>query len=816
MSGEIRLDDMVLHPLDRTNPAPIGDCVVDTNPPPFLWPAKRASRLTYSIRLSQDSAFPGASSLSASGLPWAMYNPHRELAVGRWHWQFRTERGGEASAWSDIHSFRVDSSARRFVTPPPAEALRACPVSHPRVLVSAAELGAFRARVADDPVVATICRQANRYLGRPLPDESEGKPKKRGQTESQAKKFANWSSKKLGTSMGGSTKLLCMAYLATGDERYGREAVRRALHVASWDPKGVSRVNDFSDGACLRAMALAYDSCHVLLSQGQREVLRSGVRARAGRFFSRWRNNLEAKVFSAHIWQHILHDFADAAFAMLGEEPEAQAWASYVYELWLNRVPLLGGADGGWANGNNYFGTNFAALIEIPHFLQRLTGVDFMGHPWFRNAIYYQTYTWPPGSQCDGFGDGGEKGGLAGESRIAFVDILGHHFADPYGAWYVAENLHPKGRTSPRDSLFRWHRLTAPKESDSPVAPATFDLPQARLFPDIGVAAMHSDLANSERNVMVAFRSSPFASHNHMHADQNSFNILFGGRRLLANSGYYIAYGDPHFRDWYRASIGHNTVLIDGKGQGFGDTSYGWIPRFLHGRRISYCVGDASRAYPGTGLTRFRRHVAFLRPSTVVIYDDLAADHDAEWTWMLHSPFALTPNQETQSLSVQADGGTASVRLWSSGPLRVPVDSRFDTPADNWRGVKHRDGSLVEYADQWHARVTPGEALMRVRFLSVIQLAQEPETAGTPGVDGGNGVRAGDWVISAELDPGKPASLAARTIDGSAGLSSGSQQIRINGEAYFSSPEGSSLIVEATEGERLVRQTVDVPPAAAR
>ncbi len=42
---------------------------------------------------------------------------------------------------------------------------------------------------------------------------------------------------------------------------------------------------------------------------------------------------------------------------------------------------------------------------------------------------------------------------------------------------------------------------------------------------------MHTDLGNTSKNLMAAFRSSPFGSFNHAHADQNSFNILFGGAK---------------------------------------------------------------------------------------------------------------------------------------------------------------------------------------------------------------------------------------------------------------------------------------------
>ena len=96
--------------------------------------------------------------------------------------------------------------------------------------------------------------------------------------------------------------------------------------------------------------------------------------------------------------------------------------------------------------------------------------------------------------------------------------------------------------------------------------------------------------------------------------------------------------GDPHFLGWYKHTQGHNGVLIDGHGQPFSDGAFGWIPRNIQGEQISYAVGDASYAYSGIvdgkeidhGMKLFRRHYLMLRPSIIIIYDELEADHAAE------------------------------------------------------------------------------------------------------------------------------------------------------------------------------------------
>lgn len=749
-----------IHPKTRESAWPSGG-VVDVNPPSLLWPAVRRQDVRYHVRLSQDQRFGAGKTIESDELLWAAFNPHRKLETGTWYWQYDVISREKSQTKSEVHAFEVADGIRVYVTPSSEKMVSACPESHPRVLITADELATFRGRVKKSSEALAIIREADRHVSQQPPNEQSGRPRQEGENAFEQKNFAKWASKALGNQLSNATSALAKAYLITGDEKYGRQAIRYAVHVAGFDTDGVTsrQVSDFADGACLRAMAVGYDSCYDLLSERDRSTIRKAIAVRAGRMFSRWRNDLETRVFSAHIWQHILHEFAEAAFATLGEIEDAELWATYVYELWLARVPLLGGEDGGWANGNNYFGTNFVTLISIPTFFEQLTDADFFAHPWYRNSIYYMIYTWPPGSGPDGFGDGCERRELAPLSRLAFADILGRRFGDPYAGWYVHESLKPIGASIRDDGSQRWHRL---RRGEGPPAPAasSFSLPQARTFGDIGVVAMHTDLANTQKNLMVAFRSSPYGSYNHAHANQNSFNILFGGKRVFSNSGYYIGYGDAHFKGWYIHSRGHNTVLIDGKGQlTASPEGYGQVIRYLHDDRITYCLGDASNAYGDAGLTRFRRHVVLLRPSTVVIYDELEADHAAEWSWLLHCPDEILCEEESGTLKATTATARSRVDFFAAIPLKFNVHNRFAPPALNWR-KRTSGGKVIEYPDQWHATVSPRQKVARMRYLAVIQVIgrEKAETLGTAEVSG-NAVSFGPWSIAAGLDAAGPVAL---------------------------------------------------------
>jgi hypothetical protein len=751
-----------IHPVTRQSAWPSDGVAVDVNPPSLLWPAVRGQDIHYRVRLSQDRHFPVGKTLKSDDLSWAIFNAHEQLRQGIWYWQYDILKGEKLQKESDLHNFAVTGTAREYVTPSSERMLSACPGGHPRILITANELAAFRRRVKNSPQATAIVREADRYVDRKPPSEQSGRPSEKGKDTFEQRNFAKWASKALGNRLSNSTSALAKAYIITGDDRYGRQAIRYGVHVAGFDPDGVTsrKVSDFADGTCLRTMALAYDSCFDLLAAQEKDKLQKAIAVRAGRMFAGWRNNLETRVFSAHIWQHILHEFAEAAFATLGEIDEAELWATYVYELWLARVPLLGGEDGGWANGNNYFGTNFVTLVSIPTFFEQLTGADFFAHPWYRNSIYYMIYTWPPGSGPDGFGDGCERRELAPLSRLAFADILGKKFRDPYAGWYVRESLKPLGASLQNDGSQRWHRLRTGLDSELPER-SSFDLPQARVFGDIGVVAMHTDLANTPKNLMLAFRSSPFGSFNHAHADQNSFNVLFGGRRVFSNSGYYIGYGDAHFKGWYIHSRGHNTVLIDGKGQlSASPNGYGQVIRYLHNDRITYCLGDASNAYGDAGLIRFRRHVAFLRPSTVVIYDELEADHRADWSWLLHCPDEISCDEENSRLTATTSSARSRIDFFAARPLSFDVHNRFDPPALNWR-KRTSGGKVIEYPDQWHAAVSPKEKADKMRYLTVIQVLgrDEAKSFDAPELAGDNIIRMGPWSIVAELGADGPAAL---------------------------------------------------------
>ena len=667
---------VVIHPIFRREPKPAGGQLASVNPPILLNPLVGEKKTFsggvpeidnptfYSYRMSQDKSFPENRTTRLDNHPWAVFNPHQRLAPGTWFWQYRSNK----TDWSEILSFRISGEVPVRETPSFAGLLSKIPKKHPRVLVPDGNLEFLRNRNRGNEDWKRLLHAAEKMLSADLPEEKLGIAARRGSTKVEQKKLALDASKKLGSHVQRGIDPLVKAYVLTGEEKYGRAAIDWALKVASYDPNGVSSVNNFADSQCMLQLALVYDACYQLLSPGQRELLLSGIVPRAHRFYLRWRNMLEAKVFSGHVWQHILERMFKTSLAVMDEVPDAKTWLHFLYDVYLARSPVLGPDDGGWWNGNHYVELNGITLLDIPMYLEMWTGRNFLDSPFYDNLPFWLIYSFPANSYSEGFGNGTEKQFGQKLGVLGFMDALSRIKQHPYARWYAEHQLKngaiskgwdqfyfgerpaKKEHTIYDDDEFRWFRIKWDLPDLPPLSDPVDQLPLARDFRETGTVNMHTNLVEAADNLMVSIRSSPYGSTSHAHADQNSFNIQYGGQKLFYNSGYRPSMGVPHYQEWFKATIGHNSVLIDGKGQpGGSGESYGWIARFLQGGAISYALGDASRAYDNkfkepqkAGMKLFRRHLVFLRPSYIVVYDELEAGHEAEWTWLLHSPYEIT------------------------------------------------------------------------------------------------------------------------------------------------------------------------------
>lgn len=63
----------------------------------------------------------------------------------------------------------------------------------------------------------------------------------------------------------------------------------------------------------------------------------------------------------------------------------------------------------------------------------------------------------------------------------------------------------------------------------------------------------------------------------HAHADALSIEVRYDGVEILADPGTYCYHGEPEWRSYFRSTIAHNTVRIDGRSQSVDGGPFMWL-----------------------------------------------------------------------------------------------------------------------------------------------------------------------------------------------------------------------------------------------
>jgi hypothetical protein len=242
-------------------------------------------------------------------------------------------------------------------------------------------------------------------------------------------------------------------------------------------------------------------------------------------------------------------------------------------------------------------------------------------------------------------------------------------------------------------------------------------------------------------------------------------------------------------------------------------------------RIMPYVVGDASRAYSSseagakeeTGLTRFGHHIIMLRPSIVVVYDEMEADHDAEWSWLIHSYDKMGVDEEKYTITAKNAVAEGRVSLFGSVPLDRVLSDQFSVKPENWRQPKDEEGDTIEYRNQWHFKGVTRRGTSRMRYLAIIQVLPNATRMGFADIHRkeDNRFDVDEWTINAELRYSEPPMINVRKRDGTTAFVS-SGPVTPCGKEYNDACPESSKLVEIADDKELLLEAVDVMPTSMR
>ncbi len=724
-------------------PAPKDGQTVGLNPPGFAWwRAKGASDYRIVIRDAKKREV-----YAAAGLPDPVHVPCRSFRPGRYSWDVEAlDESGGVLARRGPRSFTIPREAPEFPWQDATRLLRNVPDTRPRYIFLADRLPRIRETLKTTRREAweAIRARADEALKLPLPEPPryhtfEGRTRQRMGYTHYFRDFRRYIDRGM--------SILALAYLMTGDERYGLAAKKILLEVETWGIEGpmsvLSRYGDEPGLSMARHGHRAYDWLYPLLDDGERARVREMTIGRARQVLERLRRaDYLYRPGESHNGRLIAY-LAEYAVVCKGEARDAAEWLDYSLRALMTFYPHWAGSDGGWAEGVSYalaYNTIYLPALES---LRAAAGLDLYRRPFYRRIRRFFLYCTSPIGEMRPFGDGAERGGV-GSAGAALMLHHGRRFRDPACVWYARQTGAVPVGADAMVSLIT-------EDDVQPKPPAS--LPQAAVFRGVGWAGLHSALDKPEQDTFFLFKSSPYGSVSHSHADQNGFAILKGGRALAIPSGHYApSYGMPHHALWTRQTKANNCILVNGEGQVVREPwANGRITGFRHQKAITYVCGDATPAYAGK-LKRYLRHVVFLRPGAVLVADEIEAPQPARFQWLLHALERMELDEGAVQILSRRQGASLTVRLFSDLGFSLSQTDQFHPPVNEGNPPEYH----VDLPNHWHMTAATNERAAKTVIVAAMAVAGPGERLETEWIE--NGLRIttpeGSGLVRAVTAPG--------------------------------------------------------------
>lgn len=217
--------------------------------------------------------------------------------------------------------------------------------------------------------------------------------------------------------------------------------------------------------------------------------------------------------------------------------------------------------------------------------------------------------------------------------------------------------------------------------------------PPSRLFPDGGYAVMRSGWEPDAHQLV--FDVGPLGcpvSSGHGHADLLSLQCAVFGRPHLVDAGTYCYTAEPAWRDYFRSTAAHSTVMVDGRGQAVPAGPFRWQSRPRTRLRawrstaafdLADADHDAYRQLPDPVV--HRRRVLFVKPRYWIVVDDFegTAEHQVELRFQF-APLQLSVDPTLWARAQGPDGRGLLLRPFATVALKAEVRDGEVAPMQGW------------------------------------------------------------------------------------------------------------------------------------
>ncbi|OAS20432.1 DUF4962 domain-containing protein [Paenibacillus oryzisoli] len=686
-----------------------GDALVTTqNPPDFRWPAVSGAD-NYDLQVSRSTTVSSVV-YEQETLTSNFYNFNHVFDTGTWYWRVRFHKPVSGwSEWSDIRKFRIEEENVPFPVPSVEQLLSNISATHPRIWANSSTLADFRNlryTVGQDmfqrinqSVIAALCTptaENPHQCDLVEPDFPYGATYNHNAPEFVA------AQRVLRTNSEAAINKMFNAafiYFLTGSPEIGQYAKARLLDLASWNPNGTTSyfIHDQVHRSIALDSAMAYDWLYDLLSPTEKQTVLNMVKARTQTLVNEIvvKYPIQSKPYDSHGWT-AFGFVGIIATALLNDLPEAESWFRQVVPAYINILPPWGGEDGGWSQGTGYWQWSSTLSKQFMDVLLSASGFNLYDKAFSRNEGLYPLYAFPKGSPKGIFGDDSEY--APGSASVTVYNRLAQMYGDPRMKW--AAGAIGTGMNGEMSNYFYG--------DDNLDARPPVDLPDSKWFQDIGLVTMHSKLYDPD-SVSLYFKSSPFGTYNHSHADQNGLIVNAFGESLAVESGFYDYYGSSHDTNYAKQTFAANAITVDGKkGQPIDNIDAdGKIMSFVTHPDFDATSGDATAAYSGK-LNQANRSIVYVRPDMFVVIDQLQSTNPggSEFEWRLHADNQMDLDADQAGATIWKNEAGLRVRFQAPSGLRTTFEDQYlDANDVEWKPNKD---SVYANKKQLHAAfITP-------------------------------------------------------------------------------------------------------------
>jgi hypothetical protein len=325
--------------------------------------------------------------------------------------------------------------------------------------------------------------------------------------------------------------------------------------------------------------------------------------------------------------------------------------------------------EGSYHESMDYMRITWASMVLIAELQRTTTGVDPAHHfPVFRNIGTTYLYKLLPDGTPSREGD--NEYPVLDSRDTTLLGYAVNRFKDPYSAWLLRKSAFFAKEWVLPVLEFLWDDPeVTPRD---PALASESELSRQRYFPGVGHLVMRDGW--NPQSTWIEFDCGPYLA-KHQHLDQNQITIYHGGYLAIDSGADYTDTESPHYLNYYRRTVAHNSMLIYDPAEKFFwsdnllpaandggqrmDSSRYWntirspedwsrtrdlwdlgsmrAVDYLPGQ-YHYAMGDASKAYSGEKLRRFTREIVYVPGHGVLFVFDHVVSTKASFrkAWLLH------------------------------------------------------------------------------------------------------------------------------------------------------------------------------------